>query len=60
MTLFNGEGEKREVKEKLYSNEKNEENIKIELYRDVPKEAYRLIEEVLRYIGALEKKSNIE
>lgn len=60
MTLFDGEDEKKELKEKPFNNGKNEEDIKVELYRDVPKEAYRLIEEVLRYIGALEKKSNIE
>lgn len=60
MTLFDGEDEKKEVSERLENKGKNEENIKIELYRDVPKEAYRLIEEVLRYVGALEKKSNIE
>lgn len=60
MTLFDSDDEKKVVNKTLDNKQENEEKIKIELYKEIPNEAYRLIEEILRYVGALEKKSNIE
>jgi type III secretion system FlhB-like substrate exporter len=60
MILFDGDDERKVVNKTLDNKQENEEKIKIELYKEIPNEAYRLIEEILRYVGALEKKSNIE
>lgn len=53
---------KEKINKKLKA-EKNTDDDTVDsknLYGNIPKEAYRLVEEILTYVYALEKKSNIE